>query len=313
MEKESEDHSLKKKYKKTLNKFLSGDDDKYTSSENHTSDYSDVKNSKRSTPRRSRKDSASSQSPRTPSPKKKTRSKERRVSIGDKTEPKIQKPEAPSKTLPLFPAVSSHSHPIIQFRVTNDEPTPPKKNITLSSPDVLERKSARRSQSANDANPQSSISATVLHKNNHYPEPKKPLVRASTHDAVTRNTVSEHNHKTFKVTIIKGTSHSGEILFFKPKNYLSYDLVRSNFKGVEVMDGDIQYYIVYSELGFGLHSAINMMESSLSEERIIEVFKPYFPVVVKSRNYLPSTEVFPSIFQILMYTLYNHLPTDEIL
>jgi hypothetical protein len=87
------------------------------------------------------------------------------------------------------------------------------------------------------------------------------------------------------------------------KNYGSYDLVTSDYKGVEIMDGDVQYYIIYSKLGFGIHHAINICDLSLSEKDAIEMYKSHYPIVVKSKNYAFSTEDFTDVFLKLLHSI----------
>lgn len=290
MEKEADD-GLKKRCKKTLTRFLSADDDKHSLSVEEFLQDDDKKSPRRSSSPAKHKREHHSQSPRirdvhntknTYVKKEKSPRKDRKTSVGEDTNKDN----------------FSQSQPVIQFQVATDK----SQKIHSSSPDVLERKSARRSQSANDAisKGQSSIAVTIAYKKNIYNTPPIGRPRSPSQE------VRENNNKAFKIKIIKALSYSGEVLSIKPKNYTTYDLVLSDYKGVEIMDGEAQYYIVYSKLGFDLHRGIDILDSTLSEEKIIETYRHHFPIVAKSRNYSFSVEGFKSVFYTLMYTIYTN-------
>lgn len=305
MEKEVDD-SLKRRCRKTLTRLLSSDDGKHGFSADEVSHDEDKEVSRRSSsPMKNKREH--SQSPRikdkSPLPYKYNKKHEDKHLKSPKKEGRDRKVSI-SETKEYF----TQSQPTIQFSFTSEDAPIPQKDIRFNSLDPLERKSARRSQSANDAviganntNTSSSIAIAIAHKKNMYNN-TPPVVR----NRRISEEVSENNNKTFKITIIKGLSHSGEVLSIKPKNYTTYDLVLSDYKGIEVIDEDAQYYIVYSKLGFGLHHSINILDSSLSEEKIIDVYRNHFPVVTKSRNYVFSAEGFKSIFCTLMYTIYKN-------
>ena len=129
-----------------------------------------------------------------------------------------------------------------------------------------------------------------------------------------RDSIGENKRKSFIVNIVKHISDDGgetKALLIKADDYDSLYLVKSGYCGIEIYENnDInnkQYYILYSAKSFGLREGMQISNSSLSQDKIIELYRSHFPLIIKSRIYTFSEEQFTSIFSTLMCTIHEKL------
>ena len=311
-----------KKCRKKLNRLLSSDDESYRSSsvEEHTESPSTTKCGQEA-------DVLTNSGRRT------SRGNEKKPSPRDEKKPSPREEKKPSPRDILLSATrirkASHEKDVI-----------PIQDRSLSPP---RRKSAKRSQSANDAIQKERDSETLLSSTKEYgrgsdgPLQTTPLniertsvgfelpKNSSSYPRISVSPVLNHSfiekkHKFFEVFIVRGLTSSGskyETLDIDSAECESRFLIENGYKCVEIDENDFnvesretiesckQIYLLYSRVPFEVSEKMQLSRNNFSEEKAIEMFRKHFPVIVKSVVYFFTKEDFKHVFLNLMYTIHE--------
>lgn len=256
----------------------------------------------------------------------------RRTSRGSekKQSPRDEKKTSPRDTLLSSTRIRRPSHEKDVIPVQERSLSPPK------------RKSAKRSQSANDATQKerdgepllssvresskgqldslrTSINIERTSVGFELPKNSSSCPRISVSPVLNHSSI-EKRHKFFEVFIVRGLTSSGakyETLDIDDVEYESRFLIENGYKcteideigfdveSIETIESCKQIYLLYSRVPFGVSEKMQLSKNNFSEEKAIELFRKHFPIVVKSVVYFFTKEDFKHVFLNLMYTIYE--------
>lgn len=181
---------------------------------------------------------------------------------------------------------------------------------STSSESVVERKIPKRSQSATTGTPRINITSSNSVSNN----------SSATNERVNENAPK---YKSFIASISRSCIRGIDIetINIGVDNRDSLNLIQSGYHGIKISDGDTQYYITYSKevivstsennrsfpaYGEGTvpSNIIALQNDRLTQKQTIELYKPHFPIVVKSNKATFSEDDFMNIFLRIMYSIY---------